>query len=143
MKVVHVLSDDIMPVIKDLLDKNQEVLLTVSGTSMRPFYHHQKTVVKLVNSNDDYAKFDVVLYHDQNKYKLHRILKIKDDYCIICGDGLKEVETIKKNQIFGKVIEHMYKNKVTIENEKSYRFKVWIWASLKPFRRILLKIFGG
>lgn len=143
MKKVSVLSHEIIPVIKDLLASDQDVLLTVSGTSMRPFYHHQKTVVKLVKIKTTLKRFDVVLYEDTDQYKLHRILRIKDDVIIICGDGLKEIETIKPTQIFGKVVEHHNKHKIILESQRSYRFKVWIWAYLRPFRRILLKLFGG
>lgn len=138
-----ILSYEVMPLVKELLEGGHEVLLTVSGTSMRPFYQHQKTVVKLRYPKDDLRKYDVILYQDHNMYKLHRIYKINDDLYTVYGDALREKEMISKVQIFGVVVSHEYRHKWIDRNHWWYRFKVWIWALLKPFRRIMLRLFGG
>lgn len=143
MKQLKVLSEDLMPVIKDLLESGQEVLLTVSGTSMRPFYKHHQTIVKLISPPIKLKKYDVILYQDKGKYKLHRIVKIKPDYFIVCGDALIQIETINSHQIFGLVVEHRYRGKIVLSSSKRYLFKVRIWALLKPFRSIMLRLFGG
>ena len=143
MKNVNVLSHEIMPLIKEHLDQGQEVFLTVSGQSMRPFYHHQETVVKLVKPTFPIALYTVCLFHDQGGYKLHRLIKKNDEMLIMNGDALKAIETIREDQILGVVTEHEYQHKKISSTNKRYMFYVRIWALLRPFRRIMLRIFGG
>ena len=138
-----VFSYDVMPLVKELLEGGQDVWLTVTGTSMRPFFLNQKTVVKLRYPKEELKKFDVVLYQDHHQYKLHRIYQIHDNVYTIYGDGLREQETIRFEQIFGVVVEHKTKKHVIRKDDRWYVFKVRIWALLKPFRRILLRLFGG
>ncbi len=138
-----VFSHEVMPLVKELLEGGQDVWLTVSGTSMRPFFVNQKTVVKLRFPKDELKKYDVVLYQDHHQYKLHRIYQIHDHVYTIYGDALKQQETIRFEQIFGVVIEHKLKNRVIKKDDWWYLFKVRIWALLKPFRRLLIRLFGG
>ena len=138
-----VFSYELMPLVKELLEGGQDVWLTVTGTSMRPFFLNQKTVVKLRFPKEDLKKYDVVLYQDHHQYKLHRIYQIHDNVYTIYGDALRVKETIRFEQIFGVVIEHKFKKRVIKKDNGCYVFKVRIWALLKPFRRILLRLFGG
>lgn len=138
-----VFSHEVMPLVKELLEGGQDVWLTVSGTSMRPFFVNQKTIVKLRFPKDELKKYDVVLYQDHHQYKLHRICQIHDHVYTIYGDALKQQETIRFEQIFGVVIEHKLKNRVIKKDDWWYLFKVRIWALLKPFRRLLIRLFGG
>lgn len=138
-----VFSHEVMPLVKELLEGGQDVLLTVSGTSMRPFYKNQETVVKLRYPKEELKKYDVVLYQDHHHYKLHRIYAVHDNIYTIYGDALSEQETIRFEQIFGVVVEHRVHKRVIKKDQKRYMFYVRIWALLKPFRRILLRLFGG
>jgi hypothetical protein len=138
-----VFSHEVMPLVKELLEGGQDVLLTVSGTSMRPFYKNQTTVVKLRYPKEELKKYDVVLYQDHHQYKLHRIYKVHDHVYTIYGDALSEQETIRFEQIFGVVVEHREGKRVIKKDQSWYMFNVRIWALLKPFRRILLRLFGG
>ena len=143
MKNVKVFSHEIMPLISERINQNQEVYLTVSGTSMRPFYHHQKTIVKLVKPTFPIDLYTVCLFNDQGIYKLHRFIKKTNDLMIMNGDALKTNETIRFDQIIGVVTEHEYKNKKTKSSSKRYLLNVRIWSLLRPFRRVMLRIFGG
>jgi hypothetical protein len=139
----RVFSNELIPLVKELLEDGQDVMLTVSGNSMRPFYHHHKTVVKLRYPKENLQKFDVILYQVHNQYKLHRIYKIHDDMYTVYGDALVEKEMISKVQVFGVVLSHMEKKKTVDRHNKNYLFQVRMWALLKPFRRLLLRLFGG
>ena len=143
MNSVRVFSSDIMPLVKELLNNNQEVLLTVSGTSMRPFFKHQKTVVKLGKIDTDLKKYDVVIYQHLGVYKLHRLLKIKDDICLINGDALREIERVDSHELFGYVIAHQHQSKWIDHRSFPYLIKVRLWSLLRPFRFIMLRIFRG
>ena len=36
-----------------------------------------------------------------NLYALHRIVAIRNEMCVVCGDALKRKELIHKNEILG------------------------------------------
>lgn len=120
--------------IKDLLNEQREVKIRVTGNSMLPFYKDNQTIVMLKKFNN-YQKYDVVLALYQNKVILHRIIKIKDNYFILRGDGLVTKEKVNINNVFGKVVSFETNNKKV----KAYKFKVRLWMFLIPFRRLLLK----
>jgi signal peptidase I len=143
MTSVNVFSNEIMPLVKELLDQDQHVLLTVSGTSMRPFFKHQKTVVKLGKINEHLKKYDVVLYQHKGHYKLHRFIRIKKGNCIINGDGLKEMEVVERRHLFGYVLSHQVKDKWIKNRSFIYLLKVSIWSLLRPFRSIMLRLYRG
>lgn len=139
---VNITSDEIMPLIKEILSNDREVELVVSGTSMRPFYYHQSTIVTLTGVNGLFKKYDVVLYNDKNKYKLHRIIGFKKDKLVICGDALKEKELVSREKVFGKVKQHKNNNKIIHAHSKRYLTKVFLWYRLYFIRLYLLKLFN-
>jgi len=134
-----VMSSDLLPLVKELLDNHQSVELTVSGTSMRPFYEDKKTVVTLEHPSA-VKKYDVVLYLDKGSYKLHRVVRIKDTEFIICGDALKPLEYIHKHYIFGVVTKHTKGHRVILSRDSTYLKKVRFWMILKPIRTVLLRL---
>ncbi len=128
-----------MPLIKELLEDNQSVKFKISGTSMLPFFKHKKTTVTLIKK-DCYKRYDAILYQVNDAFVLHRIIKLKEDLYLTCGDALKTIEMVSKNNVLGYVSSFEYNEHITNSNSKAYMFKVKVWHFLKPFRRILLKI---
>lgn|SRR5690554_70027 len=116
----------------------KDVSLTVKGHSMWPFLKSNKTKITLTKSHS-YKKLDIVLFKYNNKYILHRIIKIKNNNYIIQGDGLISKEVVSKESIYAKVSSYTLKNKTTYTTNKLYLFKVRLWRLLRPIRRVLLK----
>ncbi|MBN2300050.1 MAG: hypothetical protein JXC31_02560 [Acholeplasmataceae bacterium] len=130
-----------MSLTRELLENNREVTLNVYGTSMRPFFQHRKTIVTLVNPIEPLQQYDVVLYYSQNKYILHRILQIKENDLIICGDANTQFEYVNKLFVFG-VVKSFQTDKIkTDSHDKKYLKKVRLWALLRPLRPFLLRIY--
>lgn len=140
---INILSNEIMELIKEMLNKGRAVDLTVSGESMRPFYYNQKTVVTLTAPKHPFKKYDVVLYYDKNKYKLHRIIGFRKGLLVICGDALKEKEYIDTSAVLGQVIKHQTSDVIVDARSRRYIFKVFLWYMLFPLRRYLLRLFKG
>ena len=133
---------NVIGVIKEKLDHDGEVLITVTGGSMRPFLIDRSTQVTLAKPKSKLKKYDIVLYKSPaGAWVLHRIIKLKDDDLIICGDALKTNEYINKNEVIGVVTRIQTKDKVTFPNQLLYRIGVRLWVFLKPFRRYLLFLF--
>ena len=134
------LSKELMPVIIETLNHNESVEITVTGHSMRPFLKHNKTKVVLTKLVDSIGKYDIILYETpSHAMVLHRVVKVSDPLKVI-GDGTKNVEWVKPEQIKA-VVKTIIEGDKTIDvRKKVHRFKVFVWVKLKFIRRILLKL---
>ena len=74
--------------IEENLAKNGFHLATVVGTSMMPLLRQGKDLVKVVPVMGQLSKYDIALFRrPTGEYVLHRVVKVKKDYYIICGDN--------------------------------------------------------
>ncbi len=74
--------------IEQILDEQGYFLQTISGVSMRPMLRDKKDSALIVKPTFPLKKYDVPLYKTKDeKYVLHRIVKIKDGAYIIRGDN--------------------------------------------------------
>lgn|SRR5690554_1324192 len=132
---------DLIPLIEEKLNSSSEVIITVSGNSMYPFFVDKATNVTLVKPIKALKRMDIALYKTPtNIYALHRIIKVKKDEYVICGDALKQKEYINKDKIIGVVKSYRYNSKHINCNSISYRFKANLWVFLYPIRKYLLYI---
>jgi hypothetical protein len=135
----HILSKDIFPIVKETLLNGKTITLTVSGTSMRPFLKDKISKVTL-KAFETYKKCDIILYENELGHMvLHRITK-KGVPFIVYGDALTKKELVPKDKIYGKVIELYEKDKIIKIENPFYKMKVIMWLTLKPFRRLLLRL---
>lgn len=130
----------IIGIIIEKINTNGKVIIKVTGNSMYPFYIDKETEVVLVKPPKILHRKDVVLYKNPDGiWSLHRIIKVKKDCLLICGDALLKIEHISQDSIVAIVKEHYHNNKL-ISNKLSHRIKVSLWLLFKPFRRYLLAI---
>jgi len=100
------------------------------------FFKHQKTTVALIQNN--IKKHDVVLAYYQNRYILHRIIKINGDNITLSGDGAFLKEQVKQTDILGKVISYQTRKTINVES-KGYKIRVFLWV-YNPLRKIILRL---
>jgi phage repressor protein C with HTH and peptisase S24 domain len=133
---------EIGPIIEEQIKLGNQVKLTVSGNSMEPFFHNQKTIVTLTFVSKSLKKRDIVFYKNINgQYILHRIISLKKGFIVCCGDALKKKEYLPKESIIARVIEFKNGNLITRTNSKKYQFYGFLWWLFYPIRRLLLKIY--
>ena len=138
MKTLNVDNIELLDIIKDLTTNNKEVELLVKGNSMLPFFRDNKTIVTLTKVKT-LKKYDIILFKYNNKVFLHRIIKITKDNIICRGDALVSKEYITKYDVVSIVTK--YKNKKVINiNSKRYKLRVYLWALLRPIRKLIIKI---
>lgn len=138
---VKVSIHDIIPLIKEKLDSSSEVTLTVTGNSMYPFFIDNLTNVTLEKPIKPLKKMDIVLYKTPNNtWALHRIIKVKNDHLVICGDGQKRKEYIKKEEVIGILKKYEFRGKVVLSDDKSFKIKSKIWMTFYPVRRYLIAV---
>lgn len=84
-------------------------------------------------------KYDLPLYRRPNgKYVLHRILKVRKNDYIICGDNRIRRETVPHEWIIG-VVSGYYKGKKFISvKDRKYLLYVHIWCDFYYVRAALL-----
>lgn len=110
MTEVHL--KDILPIIEEKLKSGAEVTINPGGISMEPLIKAGRDSVVLT-SPDSLKKYDVVLYRRENgQFVLHRIIKKKDDFLVMCGDNQVVLEYgIKTDDIIAKMSSVIRKNK--------------------------------
>lgn len=74
--------------IEENMQENGFHLSTVVGTSMMPLLRQGKDLVKVVPLNGKLSKYDIVLFkRPTGEYVLHRVVKVRKNYYVICGDN--------------------------------------------------------
>ena len=152
--------EELTPLMTACLKQGQEVILTVTGDSMRPFLRHQRDQVVLT-AVDGHAlqPGDVPLYRRQNgQYVLHRVVERQDgDTCrrlgespapvsenadvryTMLGDAQTEREPgVTPEQIIAAATAFYRRGRRWDCDSPAYRRKVRRWYRLLPMRRQLM-----
>ena len=138
MKKIVVDNQILGEVIIETLNRKQKAAFIVKGRSMMPFFKDGKTIVSL-DKKSYYEKNDVIFFRYKGHLKLHRIINIKNDDIVACGDYLFQKEYIKHDDIIGYVESFQTKDNITDTNQFTYRLSVQLWKFIKPVIRIFLR----
>lgn len=96
--------------IEENILKNGYHLSTIVGDSMMPMLRNRRDMVKIVPTDHILKKYDLPLYRrPTGEYVLHRIIKVKKDHYVICGDNRFFVEKVPFDWIVG-VMESFYRD---------------------------------
>lgn len=126
--------------LKELLAKDGTVAFTTSGVSMWPLFRHRRDTIIVTKRQNRLKKYDIALFQVNNKYILHRVVKVLDHSYIICGDNcLTKEYGIKDEQILGYVTQFYRGNRLISCNNFWYRLYVYIWVNLYPIRALIKK----
>ncbi len=125
------------------------ICMEFKGTSMLPLFveGRDKVCIYLVKPETVLKKGDIILYkRESGLYVLHRIMDIKGDSFVLCGDNHTTLEYgVKQSQILG-VAKGYYKYDKYIDFDKSLKYKIYkyVFGKFRIFRKIrhgLIKIF--
>lgn len=123
--------------------KEGKYISTLVGNSMQPLLKSRKDQVVVEKINSPLKKYDMVLYiRDNGQYVCHRIIKIKKDRYLICGDNRYKIENVFPKQILGVVTGYYRNGKYVSCNDISYKMYVFIWCYFFPVRRMFLYLKG-
>lgn len=107
---------------------------------MMPLIRQGKDLLIIEPAHGRLKKYDVPLYRrDSGQYVLHRILRVRKDDYVICGDNRWHLETgITDRHIVG-VLSAVVRNgrTITVTNRR-YRLYVHVWCDLFPIRALFL-----
>ena len=132
-------TKELTPFIQEMINKDKQVNLTVTGNSMFPLFSHLRDSVTVKKINE-YKKYDIILYVRNNgDLVLHRIVKVKNNEFYLCGDNQTLIEyPIYPNQVIGKVVSFTRKGKVYDFNSFLSMFYARFWVLSLKIRKPLL-----
>ena len=126
------------------IQRTGKLIYTNVGDSMMPLIRQDKDLLIIEKVSGRLKKYDVPLYRrDNGKYVLHRILKVREQDYVICGDNrwCKEYG-ITDRHIIG-VLTGIVRNGKTISvTDKKYLLYVHLWCDFFPVRALLVHIFA-
>jgi len=99
--------DMCIAIIKEKIDKNEDVVFTVFGDSMLPSINNGEKVI--IKKCDTYKIGDIVAYYikDESKYDIivHRLVFVRKSYFLAKGDNNSFLDPIRINidNVIGKV----------------------------------------
>ena len=127
---------------EEILEKDGVLVYTNVGYSMMPLIRQKRDIIEIHRKGPERCKkYDVVLYKRNDRYILHRIIKVLPDGYIIAGDHCTFLEKdIKDEHIIGIMTRVIRDGKSITMDNLSYKLYVHLWCDFYPIRMKLLLI---
>ena len=123
------------------LNKFSTISIVPKGNSMYPTLKNKGQSVILKKKTEKLVKMDMALYVRNNgTCVLHRVIEVKADGYVFCGDARWEEEFVLENQVIGVVTEYYRGNKL-IKVTDTTRKKAQKFFDKKLLRKIRIKPF--
>ena len=123
------------------LKKHGMYLSVPKGISMNPMLYESDGIAEIHAITSPPKRGDVVLYiRGQSQGVIHRVLSQKGNVYIINGDNCWQKEYVKREQIYGIVVQFYRKGRWHKVSEPLYRLYSFMWVNLFFIRRPLLYI---
>lgn len=90
---------ELWPVMKEQIDGGKTVIFSPNGTSMLPLIRPNTDTVMLKKAPEKLKKYDLPLYlREDGRFVLHRVVGVKKDGYVMCGDNQYRREYGIKNE---------------------------------------------
>ena len=125
---------------EDVIERDGRLVYTNVGDSMRPLIRQDRDILIIEKYEGRLKKYDVPLYkRDSGQYVLHRILKVRPNDYVICGDNRYSKEYgITDRHIIGVLTAVVRDGKEIPINDWRYRIYVHLWCDFFPIRAVIL-----
>ena len=126
---------------EDLLKKEGYLVYTNVGGSMLPLLRQRRDIIEIHKKSPGRCKkYDVALYKREDKYILHRVLKVLPDGYIIAGDNNTFIETDVTDDMILGVMTRVIRNGKSITTDNFwYRCYMHLWCDCWPLRMLILR----
>ena len=125
----------------EILNRDGRYISVPKGISMKPMIRGGKDAVLIEKIIDKPKKYDLVVYvRGKDLGVIHRVLFIKNNQYIICGDNCWQLEYVKQEQIKGIVTEYCRNGKWHSTDYLFYKIYVHLWVDLFFIRQPLFYI---
>ena len=123
--------------IEEVIQEQGMLVCTTAGTSMYPMLRDRRDTIIVEPYEGRLKKYDVPLYKSGTRYVLHRIVEVRPDSYVICGDNCERKEYgITDEHILG-VLTGFYRGSKRI-NMNSWLYKAYarFACAAFPIRRM-------
>ena len=122
--------------------RNGTIIYTNVGDSMMPFIRQGRDVLVISRAEGRLKLYDVPLYkRDSGQYVLHRILKVRENDYVICGDNRCSREYgITDRHIIGVLTGIIRDGREIPVTDRKYRIYVHLWCDFFPVRAFFIRI---
>lgn len=126
---------------EEILSKEGRLIYSNVGDSMLPLIRQGRDIVVIEKPSRRLKKYDIPLYRrDSGQYVLHRILKVRENDYILCGDNRYTKETgISDRHIKGVLTEIIRDGRTIKINSWQMKLYSHIWCDLFPLRALILR----
>jgi len=126
---------------EEVLARDGRLVYTNVGDSMLPLIRQGRDILIIEPKRGRLKKYDVPLYRrDSGQYVLHRVLQVREQDYVICGDNRWSKEYgITDRHILGVLTAVVRNGKGLPVTDWRYRLYVHAWCDLFPLRALLLK----
>ncbi len=125
---------------EDVLARDGKLVYTGVGASMLPMLRQRRDLLIIQRPRGPLQKYDVPLYkRDSGKYVLHRVLQVREDGYVLCGDNQWRREYgVTDRQIIGVLTAFVRDGKEISVADPRYRLYVHLWCDLFWLRAVVL-----
>lgn len=125
----------------EIIERDGRLIYTNKGDSMLPLIKEGRDLLVIEKTNGRLKRFDVPLYkRDTGQYVLHRIVKVRQNDYVICGDNRANMEYgITDRHIIGVLTAVIRNGNELSVNSTKYKLYVYLWYLLFPFRFVFIK----
>ena len=125
---------------EEILEKEGRLVYSNVGDSMLPLIRQGRDLLVIERPQGRLKKYDVPLYRrDSGKYVLHRILRVRAQDYVLCGDNRWSKERgITDRHIIGVLTAVVRNGKKLSVTDWRYRLYVHVWCDLFPIRAFFL-----
>ena len=129
-----------MTTFEKTLSKDGRLVYKSVGTSMLPLIRSGKDLLVIVPPNGRLRKYDIPLYRrDDGLYVLHRVLKVRKDDYVICGDNRYSREYgIGDRHVIGVLSSIVRDGRECPLSGWRYRLYLFLWCDLFYIRAAIL-----
>lgn len=130
---------------EEQLDLHGQLIYTNVGDSMMPMLRENRDLMVITRKGEGrMKKYDAILYRRPNgKYIMHRILKVRRDDYILCGDNRWQREVgVKDDWILGVLTAVIRDGKEISVKDWRYRLYVHLWCDFFYIRGGILWLKG-
>lgn len=125
---------------EEVLETHGTLVYTNVGNSMMPLLRQGKDLMVIEKPKGRLKKYDVPLYkRDNGQYVLHRILKVRENDYVICGDNRWQREYgITDRHIIGVLTAVVRDGKTIPVTDPKYQAYVHLWCDFFYIRCAVL-----
>ena len=126
---------------EEIIERDGKLVYTTRGYSMKPLLRQHRDLVVISKITEPLKKYDVILFKRNNKYLLHRIIKVKENSYDTAGDHnwWKEYD-VTPSEIVGVLTAIVRDGKEIKPDDPSYQFYVHLWCDIYPVRFGILRV---